>query len=177
MNLWADEIETPLGTMTLIVNPVSGGICALEFTTDRDLLRKRLAPRFGPVAFVPAADLGSLASRIRAYFEGDMHALDRIPVDTSGTVFQEEVWAALRRLQPGETTTYGRLAAELGRPAAARAVGLANGQNPVAVVVPCHRVVGASGSLTGYAGGLDRKRWLLDHEARCCAAAFALTAN
>lgn len=177
MNLWADEIETPIGTLTLVVNPASGGICALEFTTDRDLLRKRLAPRFGPVSFVPKADPSGIASRIRAYFDGNMHALAGLPVDTSGTAFQENVWAALRRLQPGETTTYGRLAAELGHPTAARAVGLANGQNPVAVVVPCHRVVGASGSLTGYAGGLERKRWLLDHEARCCAAAFSLTAD
>ena len=94
-----------------------------------------------------------------------MGAIDQVQVETRGTPFQEEVWAELRRIPAGSTLTYGELAARLGRPGASRAVGRANGQNPVAIVVPCHRVVGAHGVLTGYGGGLDRKRWLLAHEA------------
>ncbi len=177
MNLDLDEIETPIGTMTLVVNPTSGGICMLDFGTDRTLVRRRLEARFGPVALDCVPDPGGIASRIRAYFGGDMRALEDLPVDTAGTPFQEKVWAALRALAPGQTTTYGSLAAALGQPTAARAVGLANGQNPVAVVVPCHRVVGSDGSLTGYAGGVDRKRWLLEHEARACASHFSLEAR
>jgi len=85
-------------------------------------------------------------------------------VETGGTPFQQEVWRSLRAIPCGTTTSYGKLAAQIGRPAAVRAVGLANGANPVAVVIPCHRVIGSNGSLTGYGGGLERKRWLLDHE-------------
>jgi methylated-DNA-[protein]-cysteine S-methyltransferase len=90
--------------------------------------------------------------------------IDTLPVETGGTPFQREVWHALREIPCGTTTSYGKLAELIGRPAAMRAVGLANGANPVAVVVPCHRVIGANGSLTGYGGGIERKRWLLDHE-------------
>lgn len=114
------------------------------------------------VATAPA----SVVRAVAAYFGGDMRAIDSIELDPPGTPFQREVWAALRRIPAGTTTTYGRLAAALGRPGAGRAVGLANGANPVAIVVPCHRVIGASGALTGYGGGIERKRWLLDHERR-----------
>jgi methylated-DNA-[protein]-cysteine S-methyltransferase len=100
-----------------------------------------------------------------AYFDGDVRALDALPVKTQGTAFQSEVWAALRAIPVGQTRSYGQLAAAIGRPSAVRAVGLANGSNPVGVIVPCHRVIGANGTLTGYAGGLERKRWLLAHEA------------
>ena len=177
MKLWLDEITTPIGPLTLIVNPASGGICTLEFTTDREMLRERLAARFGPVSFADEPDPGGTANRIRAYFAGDVHAVDKLPVDTAGTPFQERVWAALRGVPPGQPVSYGQLARAIGRPGAARAVGLANGRNPVAVVIPCHRVIGADGTLTGYGGGLPRKRWLLEHEARGAAAAFALRAG
>jgi methylated-DNA-[protein]-cysteine S-methyltransferase len=113
-----------------------------------------------------AAAPASVVRAVAAYFAGDMRAFDCIELDPPGTRFQREVWAALRRIPAGTTTTYGRLAAALGRPGASRAVGLANGANPVAIVVPCHRVIGASGALTGYGGGIERKRWLLDHERR-----------
>jgi methylated-DNA-[protein]-cysteine S-methyltransferase len=99
-----------------------------------------------------------------AYFDGDLHAIDALPVATEGTVFQKSVWQALRTIPTGKTMSYGELAVKIGKPAAVRAVGLANGSNPIGVVVPCHRVIGANGSLTGYGGGLERKRWLLDHE-------------
>jgi O-6-methylguanine DNA methyltransferase len=101
---------------------------------------------------------------IAAYFAGDLTALDRVPVKTNGTTFQKDVWSALRSIPAGETVSYGALAARIGRPRAVRAVGLANGRNPVGVIVPCHRVIGANGTLTGYAGGVERKRALLAHE-------------
>jgi methylated-DNA-[protein]-cysteine S-methyltransferase len=99
-----------------------------------------------------------------AYFRGEVHAVDAIDVDPDGTSFQRRVWAALRTIPVGETTSYGAIARALGMPTASRAVGAANGANPIWIVVPCHRVIGASGALTGYAGGLDVKRRLLAHE-------------
>ncbi|HET8842556.1 MAG TPA: methylated-DNA--[protein]-cysteine S-methyltransferase, partial [Ktedonobacteraceae bacterium] len=101
---------------------------------------------------------------LRAYLAGDPRSLDAIPVDTGGTAFQQQVWSALRSIPLGTTTTYGELAASLGKPKAYRAVGATNALNPIAIVLPCHRVVGADASLTGYAGGLHRKDWLLRHE-------------
>ena len=115
-----------------------------------------------------AVDFGQAPAPIRRafedYFAGDIRALERVPVATVGTAFQRKVWAALQRIPAGETRSYGQLAAEIGLPKAMRAVGLANGQNPIAIVIPCHRVIGADGSLTGFGGGLPRKRWLLRHE-------------
>jgi methylated-DNA-[protein]-cysteine S-methyltransferase len=128
------------------------------------------APADAPQALRSALELRSardpigLTGRARAWFAGDLAAFDDVAVDGGGTRFQQRVWAALRRIPPGETTSYGALAASLGVHGAARAVGLAVGRNPIAIVVPCHRVIGADGRLTGYAGGLERKRWLLEHE-------------
>ncbi len=116
---------------------------------------------------VPPDDAHPVLSRARAqleeYFAGTRRAFD-LPLEPSGTPFERSVWAALLRIPHGETTSYGAIAALLGRPRASRAVGAANGKNPLAIVVPCHRVIGASGALTGYAGGLGRKKWLLEHE-------------
>ncbi|MHC1562774.1 methylated-DNA--[protein]-cysteine S-methyltransferase [Actinomycetospora sp. C-140] len=109
--------------------------------------------------------LPAVREQLAAYFDGELTAFD-LPLDLRGTAFQRRVWTELRAIPYGETRTYGELAAALGTPSASRAVGLANGRNPISIVVPCHRVVGASGSLTGYAGGVDRKRALLDLEAR-----------
>ncbi|KGD94145.1 cysteine methyltransferase [Achromobacter sp. RTa] len=103
---------------------------------------------------------------LEAYFEGAVHEIDTLEVATGGTDFQRQVWRALRGIAGGEPITYGVLADRIARPTAVRAVGLANGANPIGIVVPCHRVVGANASLTGYGGGLHRKRWLLDHEER-----------
>jgi methylated-DNA-[protein]-cysteine S-methyltransferase len=111
-----------------------------------------------------AEDPGGASGAVRAYLGGDMSALDDLAVDTGGTPFQERVWAELRRIPAGATITYGELARRVGQPTASRAVGHANSLNPVAIVVPCHHVIGADATLTGYAGGLDRKRWLLQHE-------------
>jgi methylated-DNA-[protein]-cysteine S-methyltransferase len=109
--------------------------------------------------------LADAATQLAEYFAGERLRFD-LPLAPAGTPFQQKVWAALRAIPYGRTTTYGELAAEIGQPTASRAVGLANGRNPLAVVVPCHRVIGRDGTLTGFGGGLDRKRWLLDHERR-----------
>ena len=107
--------------------------------------------------------LAGVTGQLRQYFAGRRRSFD-LPLAPAGTPFQQRVWMALREIPLGTTTTYGRIASMIGRPTAARAVGAANGRNPISIVVPCHRVVGADGSLTGYASGVARKRWLLDHE-------------
>jgi methylated-DNA-[protein]-cysteine S-methyltransferase len=137
---------------------------ALDFA-DYEARMMRLLGRHAPDAdLVEGRAPKAVREAVEAYFAGDVAALDGVTVRTGGTAFQREVWAALRAIPPGETRTYGQQALAIGRPKAVRAVGLANGQNPIAVIVPCHRVIGASGALTGYAGGVDRKRWLLAHE-------------
>ena len=108
--------------------------------------------------------LPAIGGVLRRYFGGDVGALDTVPVELNGTPFQKTVWQALRRIPCGTTISYAELARRIGDPAAVRAVGTANGANPVAVIVPCHRVIGSNGNLTGYGGGLDRKQWLLEHE-------------
>jgi methylated-DNA-[protein]-cysteine S-methyltransferase len=119
----------------------------------------------GAHTLIEARRRGTFSRRVQAYFEGDLAALHDIPVRADGTAFQRQVWGALRQIPAGRTTTYGRLAARIGRPTAPRAVGLASGANPIAIVVPCHRLIGVDSRLTGYAGGLERKEWLLRHEA------------
>src|SRR5438876_9357327 len=142
-----ESITTPLGTIRIELN--GEAITALRFTDEP--------------GGEPRSDAGK---RIRAYFGGDSGALDGVRLELQGTAFQREVWALLQKIPPGETRSYGELAKLLGRPGAARAVGAANAANPVALFVPCHRVVGSDGSLTGYAWGTERKKWLLDHERR-----------
>ena len=119
----------------------------------------------GPYTLVEARIRSPFSRMVQAYLEGDLAALANIPVRADGTAFQRLVWGALRRIPAGETMTYGQLAARIGRPAAVRAVGAASGANPIAIVVPCHRLVGVGNRLTGYAGGIARKEWLLRHEA------------
>ena len=111
-----------------------------------------------------AANPAGLSAAIRAYFDGKLEAIDGLPVATGGTPFQRKVWQALRQIPCGRTLSYGALAKRIGRETAVRAVGHANGDNPISIVVPCHRVIGANGTLTGYGGGIERKRWLLAHE-------------
>jgi methylated-DNA-[protein]-cysteine S-methyltransferase len=157
MDLLLDVLESPLGPVALASD--GRALVALEFCAPGQL-EARLRARLGAAA----ADPLGLATRARAYFDGDLGALALVPVDGGGTPFQRRVWAALREIPAGATRSYGEIAARLRAPGASRAVGLANGRNPVAIAVPCHRVIGAGGSLTGYAGGLERKRWLLAHE-------------
>jgi methylated-DNA-[protein]-cysteine S-methyltransferase len=163
-----DRIPTPLGEM-LVVTDAEERLRAADFWDYESRMLRLLRLHYGANGEGGfALRVGSAPPELRArfddYFEGDLRALDDIEVATSGTEFQRDVWAALRTIRPGETLSYGELAIRLQRPRAVRAVGLANGSNPVSVVVPCHRVIGSDKSLTGYGGGIERKRWLLVHE-------------
>jgi methylated-DNA-[protein]-cysteine S-methyltransferase len=159
-----DRIATPVGEVLLVVD-AAGAVAALDFEDYEERMMRLLARHHGAVVLSPGRAPDALRNAVAAYFSGDLTALDAVTLGTRGTDFQREVWAALRTIPAGETWSYGRLAQAIGRPKAVRAAGLANGQNPVAIIVPCHRVIGANGTLTGYAGGLERKRWLLAHEA------------
>lgn len=160
--LFLDTIDSDIGQILSICNRNS--LCALDFADCKARILERLQQRYGPIQLTPATDPLGVSTCIRAYLNGDCHSLDDIAVSPGGTVFQRQVWAALRKIPPGSTTSYGKLAAKVGRPTAYRAVGMANARNPIAIVIPCHRVIGAKGTLTGYAGGLKRKQWLLLHE-------------
>lgn len=163
MEFEVEEFASPIGPLML----VSGGglVRALEFEGYQERLERLLAAHWGgPVRLGPQPRASDFRRHVEDYFLGDLHAVDSIPVETGGTEFQRIVWRALRSIPPGHTSSYGALAARIGRPKAVRAVGVANSRNPVAIIVPCHRVVGANGSLTGYAAGLERKEWLLQHE-------------
>jgi methylated-DNA-[protein]-cysteine S-methyltransferase len=162
MKLLIDRIESPLGTMILVADDVS--LCALDFEGYEARMMGLLQKRYVSVELVELIDPHGFSSKIRAYLAGDYGSLADLPVNAGGTNFQRLVWQGLRSIPVGTTLSYGKLAAQLGKPTAARAVGMANSLNPVAIVVPCHRVIGAKAKLTGYAGGLDRKQWLLKHE-------------
>lgn len=163
MRLQTDSIDTPVGTVVIVTD--DHALWALDYADCRprmlELLRRRGA---GEPALRTARDPLGVSARVTAYFGGDLQALEDVPAEPGGTPFQRRVWQALRDIPAGETRSYGELAAAVGRPGSARAVGAANGANPIALALPCHRVVGADGRLTGYAGGLERKRWLLTHE-------------
>jgi methylated-DNA-[protein]-cysteine S-methyltransferase len=162
MELWIDKIPSAIGTILLIVE--GPHLCALDYAGYEQRMTELLKPRYGGFRLKKSCDPCGLSTRMRAYLSGEYSALDEIPISTGGTPFQQRVWAALRTIPPGTVMTYGEMAMKLGKPGAFRAVGAANAVNPIAIVVPCHRLVGAKGSLTGYAGGLERKRWLLEHE-------------
>lgn len=159
-----DTLPTVTGPM-LLVTDEHGRLRAADWQDHQSRLLRLLRLHYGDAVRLVDADRPSpVRAAFEAYFSGALDAIDTVPVETAGTPFQREVWAALRTIPAGQTTSYGALAARLGRPQAMRAVGLANGANPVSIVVPCHRVVGAKGALTGYGGGLARKHWLLAHE-------------
>jgi len=163
MRLTLSTLATPIGT-TLIVTDGAGVLRALDFEDYRPRMDRLLRRHYGAVEWVEGSVPTAVAQALTAYFDGDLTAPDRLPTSTNGTEFQRLVWTELRRLRPGEAVSYGTMSARIGRPLAVRAMGLANGANPIAIVVPCHRVIGADGSLTGYGGGLHRKEWLLRHE-------------
>jgi methylated-DNA-[protein]-cysteine S-methyltransferase len=160
---FVEQFGTPTGTMLLLTDD-DEYVRALDWEDYAPRMHQLLRLHYGAVRLEPKEDVSSARLAVEAYFEGDRTAIDPLPVKTAGTAFQREVWAALRTIPTGKTTTYGRLAIDLGRPKAMRAVGMANGANPIGVIVPCHRVIGADASLTGYGGGIERKRWLLAHE-------------
>jgi len=157
-----DTVHTPLGDVLVVV--ADGVLRSLDFEDCRPRMMALLAKRFKTVTLVPAKNPAGISDRVRDYFAGELGALDTVPTDTGGTDFQQQVWQGLRKISPGTVMGYGELACALSRPKAVRAVGMANSLNPIAIALPCHRVVGASGKLTGYAGGLARKLWLLEHE-------------
>lgn len=179
-----DRLPTPIGTM-VIVTDAEERLRALDWEDHEHRMRAALARLYAPggIQLREGRAPRTIRHALEAYLDGKLEALEDIEVETAGTRFQLEVWRALRRIRPGTTTTYRALAQTIGRPDAVRAVGLANGSNPISVVVPCHRVIGSNGSLTGYGGGLHRKRWLLEHERalpvqlRMSAHAFATEAS
>ena len=172
LRLLRETLSTPVGEVLILTDP-EGRLRALDFDTHHERMTRLLDRHYGRGAWTVADAPAPTAARaaLVGYFDGDLGAIDALETATGGTDFQREVWAALREVRAAAPVSYGAIAARIGRPKAVRAVGLANGANPVAIVVPCHRVIGGSGSLTGYGGGLDRKRWLLDHEARHAAKA------
>jgi methylated-DNA-[protein]-cysteine S-methyltransferase len=159
-----DHVPTPIGEAQLICD--AKGRLLLFGWYERDDQWQRYASHLGDAELVPTKDPFGLSTAIAAYMAGNVTVIDDLPVVFCGTPFQNKVWHALRTIPAGETLSYGALARQIGDPKAMRAVGLANGSNPIGLVVPCHRVIGSDGSLTGYGGGLERKKWLLAHEAR-----------
>lgn len=160
-----ERVPTPLGEM-LIVTDEQGLLRALDWHDHEDRmheLMRRQYPAQQP-RLQASAQTSTATQAMQAYFEGDIAAIHPLKVATGGTDFQRQIWTALRAIPDGETISYGELARRIGKPAAMRAVGLANGANPISIVLPCHRVIGSNRSLTGYGGGLARKRWLLQHE-------------
>jgi methylated-DNA-[protein]-cysteine S-methyltransferase len=165
LQLLMDRVGTPLGELFIVADE-DGNLRSTVWADYETHLRPSLELHYGKNGFTiePGRDPSGLTEAIGRYFAGDLAAIDTLPVQTAGTPFQREVWRALRDIPCGTTISYATLAGRIGRPNAVRAVGLANGSNPVGIVVPCHRVIGSDGSLTGYGGGIERKRWLLCHE-------------
>jgi O-6-methylguanine DNA methyltransferase len=165
MHLLLERLPSPISPL-LVVTDCEGILRALEFADCEARMHRLLRQHYGDYTLREDATPTSLARALEAYFAGHIDGLADVKVATGGTPFQRKVWHALRAIPPGRTVSYGQLAASLGDARASRAAGSANAANPIGIVVPCHRVVGANGALTGYAGGLARKRWLLDHERR-----------
>jgi methylated-DNA-[protein]-cysteine S-methyltransferase len=158
-----DRLETPIG-VTLLVTDGNGILRALDWDDYEPRMRELLRLQYGDVVLRDARSPQDIRAALSGYFKGDLATLNTIKWRVAGTPFQRKVWTALPTILPGTTMSYGALAAQLGMPKAVRAVGHANGSNPISVVVPCHRLIGANGSLVKYGGGLERKRWLLEHE-------------
>jgi methylated-DNA-[protein]-cysteine S-methyltransferase len=154
--------DSPIGELTVAARGPK--VCLVHFGPIDKYVRTALATWYPDAPVESGDDPGGVVSVLARYFDGDLASLDEVDVELHGTSFQQRVWNALRTVTAGTTASYAELAGRVGAPAAVRAVGAANGANPVAVVLPCHRIIGSNGSLTGYGGGLDRKRWLLDHE-------------
>jgi methylated-DNA-[protein]-cysteine S-methyltransferase len=167
LSLLVDRIPTPIGELAVVAD-AQGRLRAVEWTDEDARMQRALRLHYGEGGYSlrQALDPGGLSTALAAYFAGDLAAIDVLPVATGGTEFQRAVWRALRQIPCGDTVSYAALARRIGRESAVRAVGFANGSNPISVVVPCHRVIGSDGSLTGYGGGIERKRWLLAHEKR-----------
>jgi O-6-methylguanine DNA methyltransferase len=160
---WYFEYDSPVGRL-LVAGDDEGALVSLDFEDYPERMQALLNSRFGECELRARADPMSISGRLDCYFAEGIDTFSEVPVNMSGSPFEVQVWRALRNIPAGETRSYGHLAELLGRPSAARAVGHANSRNPIGIVVPCHRVIGSNGKLTGYAGGLHRKEWLLRHE-------------
>jgi methylated-DNA-[protein]-cysteine S-methyltransferase len=158
-----DRLATPIG-VALLVTDGDGFLRALDWEDYEPRMKELLRLHYGHAVLREARSPRDIRAALSGYFKGDLASLDAIKWRVAGTPFQRKVWNALPTIPPGTTMSYGALAAQLGMPNAMRAVGHANGSNPLSVVVPCHRLIGANGSLVKYGGGLERKRWLLEHE-------------
>ncbi len=167
LTLFKEIIDGPFGHLSLIIDE-DENLRAVEWEDFDARCQKLLVRHYGENGFTlnlaQNDQPSTTASALIDYFAGNLSALNHIKTATGGTLFQQKVWTALRTIPHGQTLTYGDLAKQIGNPKAVRAVGLANGANPIGIVVPCHRVIGTNGKLTGYAGGVDKKRWLLEHE-------------
>jgi len=172
MNLLLEHWAAPICPL-LVVTDEDGVLRALEFGDYQARLERLLQDHYGDYQLREGTAPAPLTTALKAYFDGEIEALRDVRTATGGTAFQREVWQALRAIPAGTTVSYGQLAASIGRPGSSRAVGAANGANPIPIVVPCHRVIGANGTLTGFGGGLPRKRWLLDHERRFASVAVS----
>jgi methylated-DNA-[protein]-cysteine S-methyltransferase len=155
-------IETPIGRLHVFAR--DGALVLVDLRDDAAAGSAQIQRRFPGEPIAASTDPGGCAAALRRYFSGELSAIDSLHADPGGTPFQASVWRALRSIRPGTTTSYGDLARRIGAPQAVRAVGAANGANPIPIVIPCHRVIGANGKLVGYGGGLERKAWLLRHE-------------
>lgn len=155
-------IDSPVGALTIAARGPK--VCLVHFGAITDRMRSTIEAWYPGSTLASSADPGGAVTVLRRYFDGDLEILDGVEVELHGTPFQQRVWMALRTVKAGTTLSYSELAERVGSPSAIRAVGAANGANPIAIVLPCHRIIGRNGSLTGYGGGLDRKQWLLGHE-------------
>jgi len=163
--LYRLTLPAPIGQVLIVSD--GHALIGLEFDEPEKRLLRLLHTRFGSgLRLRETASLTAFSTPVQDYFDGDLQALDALVVDAGGTPFQQRVWTALRQIPLGTTRTYGQIAAAIASPTAARAVGLANALNPISLAIPCHRVIGSAGALTGYGGGIERKRWLLEHERR-----------
>ena len=162
MLLALSRLDSPVGRLVFAAD--DSLLRALEFYESEDQLRSKLERSLPDARFAKGAGPSFVIDALAAYFGGDVTALESVSAEGAGTPFQRKVWKALRTIPPGRTTSYRALAEQIGCPGAFRAVGAANGQNPISLVVPCHRVIAADGTLCGYGGGLWRKEWLLRHE-------------
>jgi methylated-DNA-[protein]-cysteine S-methyltransferase len=163
MRLRLERVSSPISRLR-VVSDNEGVLRALDFDDYEARMHQLLRDHYRDYTLEERSVPDSITRALHAYFGGELDALDDIPTATGGTAFQRQVWKALRTIPAGNTLSYGELATRIGRPSASRAVGAANGANPIAIVVPCHRVIGANGMLSGYGGGVHRKQWLLDHE-------------
>ncbi len=159
------RMASPIGEMLLVADE-RGRLRALDWFDHEERMQRLMDRQYGHgrVRLVGGATPPHIRETLEAYFAGQVNAIDALEVEAAGTPFQKRAWAALRLIPAGKTASYSEHAAKIGHPTAVRAVGLANGANPIGLVVPCHRVIGANGTLTGYGGGLERKQWLLAHE-------------